>query len=53
MIPFVDLKSEYAVTGEEISQAILRVLKNGLFILGRKLKSLKKSFQNILGPNLG
>lgn len=34
MIPFVDLKREYAEIEEEINQTIQRVLKSGWFTLG-------------------
>ena len=42
MIPFVDLKREYAEVGEEVSQAIQRVLRSGWLILGEEVEKFEK-----------
>ena len=53
MIPFIDLKREYAAIGEEVSQAIQRVLKNGYFILGEETEKFEKEFSHYIGAKYG
>ncbi len=47
MILFNDFKREYSAIGEEISQAIQRVLKNGWFILGEETEKFEADFSKI------
>jgi dTDP-4-amino-4,6-dideoxygalactose transaminase len=53
MIPFIDLKSEYAEINEEIAQAIQRVLKSGWFILGVEIKKFEEEFSKYIGTKYG
>ena len=53
MIPFIDLKNEYAEINEEIAQAIQRVLKSGWFILGEELKKFEEEFSKYIGTKYG
>ncbi len=49
MIPFIDLKREYAEISEEINQAIQGVLENGWFILGEEVKRFEQEFSRYIG----
>jgi len=53
MISFVDLKREYAEIGEEVGQAIQRVLKNGYFILGEETEKFEKEFSHYIRTKYG
>lgn len=53
MIPFVDLKREYVEIGEEVSQAIQRVLKGGNFILGEEVEKFEEEFSRYVGAKYG
>jgi len=53
MILFNDFKREYAVIGEEISQAIQRVLKSGWFILGEETEKFEEEFSKFIGARFG
>lgn len=53
MIPFVDLKREYAEIGEEVSQAIQRVLRSGWFILGEEVEKFEEEFSKYVGARFG
>ena len=53
MIPFIDLKSEYAEINEELTNAIQRVLKSGWFILGEELKKFEEEFSKYIGTKYG
>ena len=53
MIPFIDLRAEYAEISEEIAQAIQRVLKSGWFILGEEVKKFEEEFSKYIGTKYG
>ena len=53
MIPFIDLKKEYAEISEEITHAIQRVLKNGYFILGEEIEKFEREFSRYIGTKYG
>lgn len=53
MIPFVDLKSEYALISEEVAPAIQRVLESGWFIFGEELEGFEKEFSQYIGTKYG
>lgn len=53
MIPFVDLKSEYALISEEVAPAIQRVLESGWFIFGEELEGFEKEFSQYIGAKYG
>jgi len=53
VIPFIDLKREYAEIKEEIIQAISKVLESGQFILGEELEKFEKEFSNYIGVKYG
>lgn len=44
MIPFVDLKAQYASLREEVNAAIQRVLEHGEFTLGREVAAFEEAF---------
>ena len=49
MIPFVDLKREYAEIKGEINNVIQRVLERQWFILGEELERFEKEFAKYIG----
>lgn len=49
MIPFNDFKIEYATIGNEVSQAIQKVLKSGWFVLGEEVKTFEEEFSKYIG----
>ena len=49
MILFLDLKSMYRLTSDEIITEISDVIKAGLYILGEKVKSFENSFSKYCG----
>lgn len=53
MIPFVDLKREYAQIREEIRNAIQRVLEKQWFILGEELEKFEQEFPNHIEAKYG
>ena len=53
MISFVDFRREYAEIGEEILQAIQRILKSGWFILGEETEKFEEEFSKYLGTRFG
>ena len=53
MIPFVDLKREYAEIREEIHNAIQKVLEKQWFILGEELEKFEKEFSSYVGTKYG
>jgi len=53
MIPFIDLKREYAEICEELTQAVQRVLKSGWFILGEEVKKFEEEFSKYNGTKYG
>jgi dTDP-4-amino-4,6-dideoxygalactose transaminase len=53
MIPFGDLKREFANIGNEISEAIYGVLRNGSFILGENVQRFEEEFSKYIGARYG
>jgi len=53
MIKMVDFGREYKEIGEEISEAINRVLNSGWFILGEEAEKLEEEFSNYIGTKFG
>ena len=53
MIPFIDLKREYAEIREEIIKAIQKVVQNGYFILGEESKKFEGKFSEYIGCKYG
>src|SRR5438874_10786886 len=48
-IPFVDLKAQYATLKSEVDEAVLKVLGNCNFILGREVEEFEADFADYLG----
>lgn len=48
-ILFLDLKAQYKTIKPEIDQAIKKVIKNQIFVLGPQLKAFEKEFAKYLG----
>lgn len=48
-VPFVDLKAQYAAIKAEVDQAVLTVLGNCNFILGREVEAFESAFAKYLG----
>lgn len=48
-ISFLDLKAQYKTIKPEIDQAIKKVIKNQIFVLGPELKAFEKEFAKYLG----
>lgn len=44
MIPILDLKRQYKQIGEEVESAVLKVLRDGPYILGPQVKQLEENF---------
>jgi dTDP-4-amino-4,6-dideoxygalactose transaminase len=53
MIPFVNFEREYVEIGEEVSQAIQRVLRSGWFILGEEVEKFEEEFSKYVGTRFG
>ena len=53
MIPFIDLKTEYAEISEEITETVQKVLKSGWFILGEEVEKFEKEFSSYIGVKYG
>ncbi|WDR06239.1 DegT/DnrJ/EryC1/StrS family aminotransferase [Devosia rhodophyticola] len=49
MIPFLDLKAQYATIGHDIEAAALRVLRSGRFVLGDEVATLEDNFAAYCG----
>ncbi|MFN4196828.1 MAG: DegT/DnrJ/EryC1/StrS family aminotransferase [Caldimicrobium sp.] len=50
-VPFLDLKRTYSEYGEEIEEAIIRVLRSGIYLNGEETASLEKELANYIGVN--
>lgn len=50
-IPFLDLKRAYNYYGAEIEEAVIRVLRSGIYLNGEETASLEKELANYLGVN--
>lgn len=46
MIPFVDLRAQYLSIKKEIDAAVLQVLDNAQFVLGKEVAEFEKTFAN-------
>ncbi len=53
MIPFVDLKREYAEIGEDVTTALERVVQRGWFLLGEEAESFEEAFAAYVGVEHG
>jgi dTDP-4-amino-4,6-dideoxygalactose transaminase len=53
MIPFIDLKKEYAEISEEVTLAMQRVVQSGWFILGEEFEGFEKEFSQYIGVKYG
>ena len=53
MVPFIDLKREYAEISEEIAQALKKVLESGWFILGEEVEKFEEDFSKYIGTKYG
>lgn len=53
MIPFVDLKTQYASIREEITEAINKVLASSQFILGNEVAAFEEEFSAFCGAKHG
>jgi len=49
VIPFVDLKRQYAAIKDEIAAAVFRVLESGQFALGSEVEAFEKEFAGYCG----
>ncbi|HEX8173565.1 MAG TPA: DegT/DnrJ/EryC1/StrS family aminotransferase [Pyrinomonadaceae bacterium] len=49
MIPFVDLQAQYRAIKEEVDAAVMRVLSNASFVLGREVAAFEESFAEYIG----
>jgi len=48
-IPFLDLKRGYKIYGKEIEEAVLEVLRSGVYLNGEKTRNLEKKLSEYLG----
>jgi dTDP-4-amino-4,6-dideoxygalactose transaminase len=53
MIPFNDFGKEQETIGDEISQAIQRVMRSGWYILGKEGEEFEKEFSQYVGAKFG
>lgn len=53
MIPFIDLKAQYAGIREEVRAAIDKVLESGQFILGDEVERFEEEFAEYCGAKYG
>jgi UDP-2-acetamido-2-deoxy-ribo-hexuluronate aminotransferase len=49
MIPFIDLKTQYARIQNDVEAAVLRVMRSGQFILGPEVTSLEQRLADYVG----
>lgn len=49
MIPFLDLKAQYAAIGGDVETAILNVLRSGDFVLGPAVSAFETAFAEACG----
>ena len=49
VVPFVDLKAQYASIKNEVDAAIARVIQNTSFIMGSEVAAFEKAFADYLG----
>lgn len=53
VIPFVDLKAQYAGIKDEIDAAIAGVLESGQFVLGDEVEAFEEEFAHYCGADFG
>jgi dTDP-4-amino-4,6-dideoxygalactose transaminase len=53
MIPFIDLKREYAEIKKEVSESIQRVIENSSFILAEEVEKFENEFSSYIGVKHG
>jgi dTDP-4-amino-4,6-dideoxygalactose transaminase len=53
MVPFIDLRRQYAAIGTEIDQAVGRVLAGGQYILGPEVEALERELAGYCGAAHG
>jgi dTDP-4-amino-4,6-dideoxygalactose transaminase len=53
MVPFIDLRRQYAAIGTEIDQAVGRVLAGGQYILGPEVEALERELAGYCGATHG
>jgi len=53
MIPFVDLKAQYADIGSEVEKALHRAIDQCTFILGPDVEAFEREFAGFCGPRHG
>ena len=51
MIPILDLKRQYKQIGSEVEEAVLKVLRDGPYILGNEVKKLEENMAKYCGTN--
>jgi dTDP-4-amino-4,6-dideoxygalactose transaminase len=49
MIPFLDLKSQYAIIGPDLEAAVIDVLRRGDYVLGSSVASFERNFAAYCG----
>ncbi|MGE0024566.1 MAG: DegT/DnrJ/EryC1/StrS family aminotransferase [Hyphomicrobium sp.] len=49
MIPFLDLKAQYAAIGPDLEKAAVEALRSGEFVLGSKVAAFEKNFATYCG----
>jgi dTDP-4-amino-4,6-dideoxygalactose transaminase len=49
MIPFVDLQAQYRAIKAEVDAAVMRVIGNASFVLGREVSAFEEAFAGYLG----
>ena len=53
MIPFLDLKAQYATIKDDIQQAVGRVFETGQFVLGDEVAAFETEFSRYVGADYG
>ncbi len=53
VIPFLDLRAQYATVRQEIEAAALRVLSSGQFVLGPEVAAFEEAFASSAGARFG
>jgi len=53
MIPFLDLKAQYAAIKDEIQPAVTRIFETGQFVLGDEVASFETEFARYVGAGQG
>lgn len=49
MIPFIDLKTQYARVQDDVEAAVLKVMRSGQFILGPEVEKLERRLADYVG----